>query len=76
MTDVTDEAAELTQTDGVRAAARPEAGRTFGNDDPSLRHQWHPVARVDEIGPDPVRVELCGEALRAALTPEAFGHKP
>ncbi len=43
--------------------SRTSAGRSFGNDDPVLRRQWHPVALAADVGPTPVRVELCGEPL-------------
>jgi phenylpropionate dioxygenase-like ring-hydroxylating dioxygenase large terminal subunit len=34
----------------------------LGNTHPALRRAWHPVARSVEIGEDPVRVELLGQA--------------
>ena len=55
-------------TQPLRSAPAPtvsplETGRTFGNDEPVLRRQWHPVARTADVGPEPVRVEVCGVAL-------------
>ncbi len=44
-------------------ASRTSANRSFGNDDPVLRRQWHPVALAADVGPSPVRVVLCGEPL-------------
>jgi phenylpropionate dioxygenase-like ring-hydroxylating dioxygenase large terminal subunit len=77
VTDVTDEApAEFAGTQVPSTGARTATGRTFGNDDPSLRHQWHPVARIDEIGPDPLRVELCGEALVVARLADGIAVLP
>ncbi len=38
-------------------------GRSIANDHPSLRRHWHPVALAAEVGPEPVRVVVCGEAL-------------
>jgi vanillate O-demethylase monooxygenase subunit len=35
--------------------------RLLTNTDPSLRAAWHPVALVDEVGPDPVQIWLLGE---------------
>jgi phenylpropionate dioxygenase-like ring-hydroxylating dioxygenase large terminal subunit len=35
--------------------------RVLSNVDPALRHCWHPVARPDEVGEQPMRVLLLGE---------------
>jgi phenylpropionate dioxygenase-like ring-hydroxylating dioxygenase large terminal subunit len=33
---------------------------SLSNADPALRSWWHPVARAEDVGPAPVRVELLG----------------
>lgn len=33
---------------------------SLSNADPALRSWWHPVARAEEVGPAPLRVELLG----------------
>lgn len=33
----------------------------FGNDHPALRRCWHPVAAADDVGAQPMAVELLGE---------------
>jgi phenylpropionate dioxygenase-like ring-hydroxylating dioxygenase large terminal subunit len=45
--------------EGVQAATPGDAW--LANDDPRLRHAWHPVARCDEIAERPVRAWLLGE---------------
>jgi phenylpropionate dioxygenase-like ring-hydroxylating dioxygenase large terminal subunit len=39
----------------------PEDGLALGNTHPALRRAWHPVARVSDLGAEPVAVELLGE---------------
>lgn len=41
---------------------RRVTGDRLGNTHPALRAGWHPVARSDEVGTDPVAVMLLGEA--------------
>jgi len=46
--------------------------RKLGNSHRALRSGWHPVARADEVGTDPVAVMLLGEAWALVrLEPEA-----
>lgn len=47
----------------IAAALRVTADGWFGNDHPSLRHAWHPVARAVDVSAAPVGVELLGERL-------------
>jgi len=45
----------------------------LNNTHPALRHAWHPVARASEIGEQPARVELLGEAYIVFRTADAGG---
>ena len=37
------------------------AGSVLTNTDPGLRRAWHPVARIADVGPDPIAVRLLGD---------------
>lgn len=50
-----------------RPAVQP-AGRRCSNLEPGLRRCWHPVARADEVGAEPVRALLLGVPLVLART--------
>jgi phenylpropionate dioxygenase-like ring-hydroxylating dioxygenase large terminal subunit len=46
---------------GADDGQRPADRRVLGNTHPALRRAWHPVARLGDVGPGPIAVELLGE---------------